>query len=198
MVSGRFYFYSRLVTKFVWRILTLAVIYYAVGAAKKGKRRRELALTVASRDEEFPADRPLKLEPMGCSPQNVSSLYVPYSDGCSPTFCSRLVVDGFLSKAEAGGLRKLVDFALSVGGADGGAEIVDLHSGAVSKGSRFIDLYVQGAWAWDTPAVHSPWHRKRLPLDARPALPHARTLPAMRLPQYLTQIPSAGQLRASS
>ncbi|XP_077980515.1 2-oxoglutarate and iron-dependent oxygenase domain-containing protein 3-like [Glandiceps talaboti] len=61
--------------------------------------------------------------------------------GCTPVRCGRVVMDGVVSESEARGLLNIAKKGLSYGGSDGGASILDLHSGALSKGSSFINLY---------------------------------------------------------
>jgi len=60
---------------------------------------------------------------------------------CVPNQCGRFVLDGLVTEAE---VHKLLDIAkkgLSKGGGSGGASILDLHSGALSHGEQFINLY---------------------------------------------------------
>jgi len=46
-----------------------------------------------------------------------------------------------VTNEEALGLRKIAQQGLSLGGSNGGASILDLHSGALSKGDSFIDVF---------------------------------------------------------
>lgn len=61
--------------------------------------------------------------------------------GCVPQKCGRAVWDGLLSDAEVLGLLEIAKKGIAKGGGTGGASILDLHSGALSKGEGFIDLY---------------------------------------------------------
>ncbi|XP_033630645.1 2-oxoglutarate and iron-dependent oxygenase domain-containing protein 3-like [Asterias rubens] len=61
--------------------------------------------------------------------------------GCAPTQCGRVVMDGLISKTEARQLRQVAINGLKLGGSNGGASILDLHSGALSKGDSFINIY---------------------------------------------------------
>ncbi|XP_014671387.1 PREDICTED: 2-oxoglutarate and iron-dependent oxygenase domain-containing protein 3-like isoform X2 [Priapulus caudatus] len=61
--------------------------------------------------------------------------------GCAPKRCGRVVMDGLVTSKEAEHLVELVESALSYGGSTGGASILDLHSGAMSKGNGFVNIY---------------------------------------------------------
>ncbi|KAI0212093.1 2-oxoglutarate and iron-dependent oxygenase domain-containing protein 3 [Lamellibrachia satsuma] len=60
---------------------------------------------------------------------------------CVPTRCGRVVMDNVVSKSEAEHLLRTAKAGLSLGESYGGASILDLHSGALSKGDKFIDIY---------------------------------------------------------
>ncbi|XP_023692618.1 2-oxoglutarate and iron-dependent oxygenase domain-containing protein 3 [Paramormyrops kingsleyae] len=61
--------------------------------------------------------------------------------GCTPQTCGRAVTDHMVTQEEAHVLRRLAERGLSVGGSDGGASILDLHSGALSMGKQFVNIY---------------------------------------------------------
>ncbi|XP_074177090.1 2-oxoglutarate and iron-dependent oxygenase domain-containing protein 3 isoform X1 [Rhinolophus sinicus] len=61
--------------------------------------------------------------------------------GCSPTKCGRGVTDAVITRDEARRIRSIAEKGLSLGGSDGGASILDLHSGALSVGKHFVNLY---------------------------------------------------------
>jgi len=64
--------------------------------------------------------------------------------GCTPptaTACKRFYVDGLFSPEEVAELTRFAKEWLSLGGAAGGPTILDLHSGALSLGENFIDVY---------------------------------------------------------
>jgi len=63
--------------------------------------------------------------------------------GCVPEKCGRVVTDKLVSTTEADVLLKLAKSGLNLAGSDGGASILDLHSGALSKGKGFINVYKQ-------------------------------------------------------
>jgi hypothetical protein len=58
-----------------------------------------------------------------------------------PEKCGRVVSDTLVSKGEVESLLNLVTKGMSLGGSEGGASILDLHSGALSQGSNFVDFY---------------------------------------------------------
>ncbi|XP_076238808.1 2-oxoglutarate and iron-dependent oxygenase domain-containing protein 3 [Calliopsis andreniformis] len=60
---------------------------------------------------------------------------------CVPEKCGRIVSDKLVSSTETDVLLKIAVNGLNLGGSDGGASILDLHSGALSKGKEFIDIY---------------------------------------------------------
>ncbi|CAH1272986.1 OGFOD3 [Branchiostoma lanceolatum] len=62
-------------------------------------------------------------------------------EGCTPRRCGRGVMDGLVGQDEAGQLLRIAKRGLALGGSNGGASILDLHSGALSKGDTFINLY---------------------------------------------------------
>ncbi|KAF7705335.1 urotensin-2 receptor 2 isoform X2 [Silurus meridionalis] len=61
--------------------------------------------------------------------------------GCTPTKCGRAVTDSVVTTAEAQILKRIAERALELGGSDGGASILDLHSGALSMGKKFVNIY---------------------------------------------------------
>ncbi|KMQ83623.1 pkhd domain-containing transmembrane protein [Lasius niger] len=65
--------------------------------------------------------------------------------GCVPEKCGRVVTDKLVSTTEVDVLLKLAKGGLDLAGSDGGASILDLHSGALSKGEGFINIYKQPA-----------------------------------------------------
>ncbi|XP_039596680.1 urotensin-2 receptor 2 [Polypterus senegalus] len=61
--------------------------------------------------------------------------------GCTPQRCGRAVTDAVISREEAGRMLRLAESGLALGGSDGGASILDLHSGALSMGKQFVNIY---------------------------------------------------------
>ena len=66
----------------------------------------------------------------------------PVFPGCTPfNSCGRCVKDGLLTASEVELLKSIAQRGLAYGGSSGGASILDLHSGALSKGEKFINIY---------------------------------------------------------
>jgi len=61
--------------------------------------------------------------------------------GCLPSYCGRFVSDSVVTEEEAEQLQNIAKKGLSLGGSNGGASILDLHSGALSKGDSFVDVF---------------------------------------------------------
>ncbi|XP_075418541.1 2-oxoglutarate and iron-dependent oxygenase domain-containing protein 3 [Tenrec ecaudatus] len=62
-------------------------------------------------------------------------------EGCTPRKCGRGVSDLVITREEAMRVRSIAEKGLALGGSDGGASILDLHSGALSVGKHFVNLY---------------------------------------------------------
>lgn len=62
-------------------------------------------------------------------------------EGCYPKLCSRFVSDKVISPREADDLLAIAKKGFKLGGSSGGASILDLHSGALSKGQHFVNIY---------------------------------------------------------
>lgn len=52
-----------------------------------------------------------------------------------------MITDKLLTAAETMQLLDLAKRGLSLGNSDGAASILDLHSGALSKGTEFVNIY---------------------------------------------------------
>jgi len=61
--------------------------------------------------------------------------------GCTPLKCGRAVTDSVVTREEAQVLRRLAERGLALAGSEGGASILDLHSGALSMGKQFVNIY---------------------------------------------------------
>ncbi|XP_076154600.1 2-oxoglutarate and iron-dependent oxygenase domain-containing protein 3 [Alosa pseudoharengus] len=79
-----------------------------------------------------------KVFPVQCSEDYENYKRFP---GCTPQSCGRAITDTVVTKEEALTLRQLAERGLSLGGSDGGASILDLHSGALSMGKQFVNIY---------------------------------------------------------
>ncbi|KOB67099.1 PKHD domain-containing transmembrane protein [Operophtera brumata] len=62
-------------------------------------------------------------------------------EGCRPKECKRFVTDKVVSLPEVKELLLIAKKGLKLGGSVGGASILDLHSGALSLGQNFVNIY---------------------------------------------------------
>ena len=69
---------------------------------------------------------------------HIDDFMFSFLTGCVPTKCGRAVLDNVVSEKESDQLLALAKKGFSKGGGNGGASILDLHSGAISKVSRQI------------------------------------------------------------
>lgn len=60
---------------------------------------------------------------------------------CKPKKCGRAVRDDLFSSKDLKHMREIVEKGMKHGGGNGGATILDLHSGALSYGDKFINLH---------------------------------------------------------
>lgn len=60
---------------------------------------------------------------------------------CAPQQCGRFVIDTSVTNAEVDRLLEMAKTGMALGGSSGGASILDLHSGALSKGEAFVNVY---------------------------------------------------------
>ena len=61
--------------------------------------------------------------------------------GCTPSNCGHLVVDNFATADEVSALAGIAARGMELGGGGGGPTILDLQSGALSYGDKFIDVW---------------------------------------------------------
>lgn len=61
--------------------------------------------------------------------------------GCVPRRCGRAMSDKLVSGSEADVLLSIAKRGMALGGSQGGATILDLHSGALSQGKNFVNIY---------------------------------------------------------
>ncbi|XP_060795873.1 urotensin-2 receptor 2 [Neoarius graeffei] len=91
--------------------------------------------TMVSRGEILTQPRVFKVQ---CSEDYRKYKHFP---GCTPTSCGRAVSDSIVTADEAQILKRIAERGLELGGSDGGASILDLHSGALSMGKKFVNIY---------------------------------------------------------
>lgn len=60
---------------------------------------------------------------------------------CVPEHCGRFVSDSLVDSMEVEKLREIAEQGFKLSNSSGGASILDLHSGAISHGENFINLY---------------------------------------------------------
>ncbi|KAF2905385.1 hypothetical protein ILUMI_00790 [Ignelater luminosus] len=111
-------------------VVILGVIVYIWYTAKDGKetslaKQKEV---LQQRGQSFPCDNEYLEE-------------IESFSGCVPAKCGRHVSDKLVTANEADVLLKIAQRGISLGGSDGGASILDLHSGALSYGQKFINIY---------------------------------------------------------
>ncbi|KAJ0060478.1 hypothetical protein NL108_013406 [Boleophthalmus pectinirostris] len=90
--------------------------------------------------------------------------------GCTPQKCGRAVTDAVVTREEAEVLRRLAERGLALAGSEGGASILDLHSGALSMGKQFVNIYSQMSPAPLHHSCHIP------PAPVSPCHPYPSTL----------------------
>jgi len=74
-----------------------------------------------------------------CSPEYLKE--IDNYQECRPERCGRFVMDGIVTGEEASRLKSIAERGLAMGGSDGGASVLDLHSGALSYHDHFINIY---------------------------------------------------------
>ncbi|KAG1677415.1 2-oxoglutarate and iron-dependent oxygenase domain-containing protein 3 [Nymphon striatum] len=75
---------------------------------------------------------------ISCSQKDVSQMKF---EGCSPMKCGRIVSDNLVTSTEVENLLRIAKKGLALGRSNGGASILDLHSGALSRGENFVNIY---------------------------------------------------------
>ncbi|XP_046581405.1 2-oxoglutarate and iron-dependent oxygenase domain-containing protein 3-like [Haliotis rubra] len=60
---------------------------------------------------------------------------------CKPKRCGRVVMDDLVRREDAEYLLRVAEKGFALAGSSGGASILDLHTGALSKDNAFIDIY---------------------------------------------------------
>ncbi|XP_019614887.1 PREDICTED: 2-oxoglutarate and iron-dependent oxygenase domain-containing protein 3-like [Branchiostoma belcheri] len=120
---------KRILLRVTFIVLTLGIVTLL------SSRGDQSGLTTFVRQDETVRKRTLDVP---CSKD-----YKKYQhfEGCTPRRCGRGVMDGLVTHEEAKQLQRIAKRGLALGGSNGGASILDLHSGALSKGDSFINLY---------------------------------------------------------
>ncbi|XP_059061522.1 2-oxoglutarate and iron-dependent oxygenase domain-containing protein 3-like [Achroia grisella] len=105
----------------------LIIVYFSLNDEK--------IKTFAKQSEMLPG----KGQIIECSPEYLKEL--DKYEGCFPKDCKRFVTDKVISEQEADKLLTIAKKGLELGGSSGGASILDLHSGALSNGEHFVNIY---------------------------------------------------------
>lgn len=108
-------------------LAVLTVVYYT---SKNGKE-----ITFAKQNEILR----IRSQNLDCSESYKKDL--KSFAGCMPEKCGRFVSDGLVTTGEADSLMNIAQKGIALGGSDGGASILDLHSGALSRGRSFVNVY---------------------------------------------------------
>ena len=116
----------RIISRIVVITSLLIIVYFS---------SKENIVTFAKQSELLPGKGVI----VECSTEYTKEV-VKY-EGCIPRDCKRFVTDQVVSEREAEELLKLAQKGLKHGGSYGGASILDLHSGALSKGQHFVNIY---------------------------------------------------------
>ncbi|KDR14448.1 2-oxoglutarate and iron-dependent oxygenase domain-containing protein 3-like [Zootermopsis nevadensis] len=119
--------YQRVFTRGILILGVLTVVYFGT------KDGREVAL---AKQKEVVHHR---AQDITCSDDYKAELET--FSGCVPKRCGRLVSDKLVSGSEADALLSIAKRGMALGGSQGGATILDLHSGALSQGKNFINIY---------------------------------------------------------
>jgi hypothetical protein len=109
-------------------LAAVGVLVLAVAVAVFVSRKRETLWA-----DTKPLERGTVSQTVACARTQAAG-----DDSCQPKDCGRFVVDSFVTPAAA--LKSIADVAM-LHGEGNGATIFDLHSGALSKGTKFIDAY---------------------------------------------------------
>lgn len=81
----------------------------------------------------------LRSQDLDCSPDYLGE--ISEFSNCVPNKCGRFVTDSLVNEQEVKVLLDLAQKGLSFGGGSGGVSILDLHSGALSRGTNFVNIY---------------------------------------------------------
>lgn len=117
----------RLWTRGVVTVAVFCIVYFIAGRSREKTFARQKE-TIPLRTQLFP-----------CSDTYLRDIR-QYPD-CEPRQCGRFVIDTSVDKNEVDTLLDMVKTGMSLGGSSGGASILDLHSGALSKGEAFVNVY---------------------------------------------------------
>lgn len=81
--------------------------------------------------------------------------YRPAVKHCTPNQCGRIVIDDFATAEETAALLAIARRGMAMGGGAGGPTIMDMASGALSRGDKFIDMWATFNLTGQTPFTRS-------------------------------------------
>lgn len=117
----------RLMSRVVVIFSLMTIIYLTYGDEKfKSLAKQSELITMRSQEVE-------------CSESYLKD--INNFEGCLPEKCGRFVFDKLITETEVDKMLSLAKKGLSVGQPAGGAAILDLHSGALSYGKGFVNIY---------------------------------------------------------
>ncbi|GFQ92564.1 2-oxoglutarate and iron-dependent oxygenase domain-containing protein 3 [Trichonephila clavata] len=119
--------WRKIVTRFMLSLLMIFAVYWT--------SKKEDFHVFASQKDRIQ----LTSAQVSCSPAYKKDIS-KFND-CVPKHCGRLVTDIVVTPEEAAHLLRVSKKGLAFGGSSGGASILDLHSGALSYDSSFINIY---------------------------------------------------------
>ncbi|KAM7351178.1 2-oxoglutarate and iron-dependent oxygenase domain-containing protein 3-like isoform 2-T5 [Cochliomyia hominivorax] len=95
-----------------------------------------------TRDSKFASVRenlPLRMQKFKCSEQYEEEIKkFPH---CVPKKCGRFVADNLVEPHEVEILLEMADSIIGLAGSSGGASILDIHTGALSYGEKYLNFY---------------------------------------------------------
>ncbi|XP_066942862.1 2-oxoglutarate and iron-dependent oxygenase domain-containing protein 3-like isoform X2 [Macrobrachium rosenbergii] len=118
--------WRRIITRIVMMISIMLVVYFT---------QADKVVPFATQQEVIPK----RSVDIACSKDYADEL--KHFPGCTPVKCGRVIFDSVVTLSEVEALLNIAHRGLSLGGSSGGASILDLHSGALSHGSDFINIY---------------------------------------------------------
>lgn len=131
-----FLIFSRLIKRSVpLKVLSRVVVIFSLLIVVYFSSKDEKFKIFAKQTEVLPG----KGQIVECSTQYLKE--VDKFEGCFPQQCKRFVTDKVIAVSEADELLLIAKKGLKLGGSTGGASILDLHSGALSMGEHFINIY---------------------------------------------------------
>uniref|UniRef100_T1ISY3 Fe2OG dioxygenase domain-containing protein n=1 Tax=Strigamia maritima TaxID=126957 RepID=T1ISY3_STRMM len=126
--------WRKLLGRFLFTVLILGVIFFST------MHKSVNEIIFASQRETI--DR--RSHRVNCSPDYDKEKHLA---SCLPKICGRVVTDTLITPEEAQQLLKLAKKGFSYGESDGGASILDLYSGALSMGRKFVNIYKNPEYA---------------------------------------------------